>query len=148
MGSYEGEWIGLNNSRLSKPQRAFNKARRSAYGGRMLEKHLNGFLVMMELGIQPLNIHFSKSWMHLYYKTAELQTPLKDLSQGRRHGNLGTWLSNTRSGVKLPRIHWGWDDGSETSYHWLNISIPNPLSNLLTICLVPLQRGTMRMLKT
>ncbi|MBW0464656.1 hypothetical protein O181_004371 [Austropuccinia psidii MF-1] len=97
MASFGDEWIGLNKSRLLWAQRALSKALHLAFGGRMLAKNLNDFLVMMELGITPLPIHCSKAWMHLYYKTSELQTPLKDLVQEHRQGNLGTWLSNTRS---------------------------------------------------
>ncbi|MBW0523320.1 hypothetical protein O181_063035 [Austropuccinia psidii MF-1] len=72
MDSYGGEWIGLNKSRLSAPQRAFNKALHLAYGGRTSAKNLDGFLVMMELGIPPLHIHCSKFQMCLYFKTEEL----------------------------------------------------------------------------
>ncbi|MBW0460656.1 hypothetical protein O181_000371 [Austropuccinia psidii MF-1] len=103
MGSYWGEWIGLNKSRLSGPQRAFNKALHLAYGGRTSTKKLNGFLIMMELDITPLHIHCGKARMRLYYKTEELRTPLKDLAQGRRQGNPGTWFSNTRSTMNKVR---------------------------------------------
>ncbi|MBW0474301.1 hypothetical protein O181_014016 [Austropuccinia psidii MF-1] len=103
MGTYGGEWIGLNKSRITGPQRAFNKALRLAYGGRTSAKHPSGFLIMMELGITPLHIHCSKARMRLYYKTTELRTPLKDLAQGRRQGNLGTWFSSTRSNMNKIR---------------------------------------------
>ncbi|MBW0482501.1 hypothetical protein O181_022216 [Austropuccinia psidii MF-1] len=103
MGTYGGEWIGLNKSRITGPQRAFNKALRLAYGGSTSAKHLSGFLIMMELGITPLHIHCSKARMNLYYKTTELRTPLKDLAQGCQQGNLGTWFSKTRSNMNKIR---------------------------------------------
>ncbi|MBW0493350.1 hypothetical protein O181_033065 [Austropuccinia psidii MF-1] len=103
MGSDGGEWIGLNKTRLSGPQRAFNKALLLDYGGRKSKKHLNVFHIMIELGITPLHIHCSKAQICLYYKTAELKTHLKDLAQGGRQGSLGMQLSNTRSTMNKVR---------------------------------------------